>query len=877
MGTKSRGLAVFLLSLILMQTMVSWFGGIVFAPISLPHNADAMWVEPTSFSFNATTTPVGTTFNATVALNMTEDTFAWQVVLYYDHSMLNALSVSKTAASTSEFFAGHATTWAQAINPRAYPPIGNLQAVLVYETLSSPDSQPGPHWGTLFKISFQVVNLPPENESFTSKFDISTEYPSPRQNTFVEAPNGDYLSFTTYDGTYSCINPKGFATTRYSWPMFHHDLKHTGYTESPAPNTNQTIWNYTTGGYVYSPVVVDDKVYVGSGDKNVYCLDALTGALVWNYTTGDLVLSSPAVVGGKVYVGSYDKNVYCLDASTGALTWNYTTGSWVFSSPAVADGRVYVGSYDNRVYCLNALTGAHIWNYTTGYYVTSSPAIVDDKVYVGSCDNKTYCLDALTGAQIWSYTTGNFVGSSPAVADGVVFTGSDDGIVYAFGSVVRVPEDYKTVQEAIDAADPGTTIWVAPGIYNESLVINETITIIGKLGSEPVFNGGGSGIAITLLPGASGSIIAGIVITNWDQGILIIDATNVKIYDNIMSLINCDGITLEGSNAADNLIYSNIFQENTVAINLTTSTTSNTIYKNIITSNNIGLSLKSSGNNITANIIAENQVGIDLSNSNNNIIYHNNFVSNDIQVSISTSTGNTWDNGCPSGGNYWSIYTSVDLYHGPSQNETGSDGINDTQYTIAINNIDRYPLVHPFSAHDIGIPNVITAKIVIGQGYTSSIDLKILNYGMYDETFTLILYANKSIIAMQTITLTRRNSTIVTFVWDTSGFAKGKYSISAYVWPVPGETDTADNNFTGGWVRVSMVGDLTGGTPSPWGFVPDGKVDGKDIAIVALCFGSAPGCSPPYVWNPNSDVNNDVKIDGKDIAIVALHFGQADP
>ena len=877
MGTKSRGLAVFLLSLILMQTMVSWFGGIVFAPISLPHNADAMWVEPTSFSFNATTTPVGTTFNATVALNMTEDTFAWQVVLYYDHSMLNALSVSKTAASTSEFFAGHATTWAQAINPRAYPPIGNLQAVLVYETLSSPDSQPGPHWGTLFKISFQVVNLPPENESFTSKFDISTEYPSPRQNTFVEAPNGDYLSFTTYDGTYSCINPKGFATTRYSWPMFHHDLKHTGYTESPAPNTNQTIWNYTTGGYVYSPVVVDDKVYVGSGDKNVYCLDALTGALVWNYTTGDLVLSSPAVVGGKVYVGSYDKNVYCLDASTGALTWNYTTGSWVFSSPAVADGRVYVGSYDNRVYCLNALTGAHIWNYTTGYYVTSSPAIVDDKVYVGSCDNKTYCLDALTGAQIWSYTTGNFVGSSPAVADGVVFTGSDDGIVYAFGSVVRVPEDYKTVQEAIDAADPGTTIWVAPGIYNESLVINETITIIGKLGSEPVFNGGGSGIAITLLPGASGSIIAGIVITNWDQGILIIDATNVKIYDNIMSLINCDGITLEGSNAADNLIYSNIFQENTVAINLTTSTTSNTIYKNIITSNNIGLSLKSSGNNITANIIAENQVGIDLSNSNNNIIYHNNFVSNDIQVSISTSTGNTWDNGCPSGGNYWSIYTSVDLYHGPSQNETGSDGINDTQYTIAINNIDRYPLVHPFSAHDIGIPNVITAKTVIGQGYTSSIDLKILNYGMYDETFTLILYANKSIIAMQTITLTRRNSTIVTFVWDTSGFAKGKYSISAYVWPVPGETDTADNNFTGGWVRVSMVGDLTGGTPSPWGFVPDGKVDGKDIAIVALCFGSAPGCSPPYVWNPNSDVNNDVKIDGKDIAIVALHFGQADP
>jgi hypothetical protein len=68
---------------------------------------------------------------------------------------------------------------------------------------------------------------------------------------------------------------------------------------------------------------------------------------------------------------------------------------------------------------------------------------------------------------------------------------------------------------------------------------------------------------------------------------------------------------------------------------------------------------------------------------------------------------------------------------------------------------------------------------------------------------------------------------------------------------------------------------LTGGTSNPWAFVPDGKVDGKDITIVALCYGSAPGCPAPYVWNANCDVDNDGKVDGKDIAIVALHYGQA--
>ena len=208
------------------------------------------------------------------------------------------------------------------------------------------------------------------------------------------------------------------------WPMFHHDLSHSGYSTSTAPNTNNTIWNYTTDDSVFSsPAVVDGKIYFGS-DK-VYCLDALTGAHIWNYTTSNSVLSSPAVADGKVYVGSWDNKVYCLDALTGAHIWNYTTGGDVFSSPAVADGKVYVGSWDRKVYCLNALTGTHIWNYTKAYPVDSSPAVADGKVYVGSYDNKVYCLDALTGAHIWNYTTGSSVFSSPAVVDGKIYFGSD--------------------------------------------------------------------------------------------------------------------------------------------------------------------------------------------------------------------------------------------------------------------------------------------------------------------------------------------------------------------------------------------------------------------------------------------------------------------
>jgi parallel beta-helix repeat protein len=101
-----------------------------------------------------------------------------------------------------------------------------------------------------------------------------------------------------------------------------------------------------------------------------------------------------------------------------------------------------------------------------------------------------------------------------------------------------------------------------------------------------------------------------------------------------------------------------------------------------------------SGNNITAN----NGYGIGLYSSSNNSIYHNNFVDNTQQVYIDGSENyqNVWDNGYPSGGNHWSDYAGVDVYSGPYQNESGSDGMGDTPYVIDANNTDHYPLVNPW-------------------------------------------------------------------------------------------------------------------------------------------------------------------------------------
>ena len=78
------------------------------------------------------------------------------------------------------------------------------------------------------------------------------------------------------------------------WPMFHNDLRNTGYSSSTAPRTNQTAWRFNTGGPVDSPTVSGGFVYFGSYDDNFYALNITNGEVVWRFKTGNNILSPAA-------------------------------------------------------------------------------------------------------------------------------------------------------------------------------------------------------------------------------------------------------------------------------------------------------------------------------------------------------------------------------------------------------------------------------------------------------------------------------------------------------------------------------------------------------------------------------------------------------
>jgi len=219
------------------------------------------------------------------------------------------------------------------------------------------------------------------------------------------------------------------------WPMFRHDLRHTGYSTSTAPNTNNTLWTRIVPNTCNSPIVVDSRVFVEDFSGNLHALNESTGAVLWSRKIGPQGSEAPAYADGIVFVGSYGIGggmVSALNATNGNIIWQYQTGGMIWSSPAVADGNVFIGSLDNKLYAFNGTTGALLWTYTTGGEVWSSPAVANGVAFIGSNDHKVYALNETDGQLIWSYTTGNEVMSSPAIVGGKVFVGTKlEGKVYA--------------------------------------------------------------------------------------------------------------------------------------------------------------------------------------------------------------------------------------------------------------------------------------------------------------------------------------------------------------------------------------------------------------------------------------------------------------
>jgi outer membrane protein assembly factor BamB len=282
-------------------------------------------------------------------------------------------------------------------------------------------------------------------------------------------------------------------------------------------DNGQVYWKFSTGNPIgeSSPAYANGVVYIGDAGGWLNAINATTGHKLWAFKTNAEIKSSPVVVGDRLLIGSYDQHLYCLSTRNGSVLWKFKTNAQVHATPAVggalafiagcdgvfrgirlADGReqfnlpfdaytaaspalrssaAYFGTFDNEVLMANlesrtlgwryknperqfpfyssaAVTGSHVvicgrdklvhgltpagkaaWTFATRARVESSPAIAAGRVYVGSNDGRFYVLNLSSGAKLWEFNAGAPFSASPAIGRGRVVIGSQDGRLYCFG------------------------------------------------------------------------------------------------------------------------------------------------------------------------------------------------------------------------------------------------------------------------------------------------------------------------------------------------------------------------------------------------------------------------------------------------------------
>jgi eukaryotic-like serine/threonine-protein kinase len=288
----------------------------------------------------------------------------------------------------------------------------------------------------------------------------------------------------------SCNN-----STNQQTAFFRNDANHTGFYDTRGlKSLIGPAWVFKTGSRIFSsPVICENKLFIGSDDGYLYALDARNGNLLWKFSTGGRVSSTPAAYKNKVAFMSFDGYVYCLDQKSGKEIWKFkTAGEKVFSapgihgmpekdrklddpwdmflsSPVVANDLLYVGCGEGVFYALDAITGQKKWEFKTGDVIHSSPAYANETVYFGSWDSYLYALNVEDGSMKWKFKTGmdtvyyNQVGfqSSPVVYKGVVYSGCRDANVWAI--------DAESGELKWKYYNNGSWVIASPAIHNDTL------------------------------------------------------------------------------------------------------------------------------------------------------------------------------------------------------------------------------------------------------------------------------------------------------------------------------------------------------------------------------------------------------------------------
>lgn len=229
----------------------------------------------------------------------------------------------------------------------------------------------------------------------------------------------------------------------------------------------------------------------------------------------------------------------------------------------------------------------------------------------------------------------------------------------------------------------------------------------------------------------------------------------------------------------------------------------------------------------------------------------------DVYYKQSLDNGDTWSNSVPlidDGSEDWgpAATQSIDsrIWVVWTSNRSDSGGNWDLYYKTSF-------------VHNVAVTEIIPSETKVYQEENVTVDVTVQNYGNYNETFTVNCYTNSTPIGSQGVNLTANASDVVTFTWNTSGFARGNYILKANASSVGGETYTGDNTITHENIRVKLLGDVD----------DNGIVDISDLHALSAAYDSVP--ENPN-WNEEADMNGDNEVNGLDLSALVQKYSKTE-
>jgi hypothetical protein len=803
------------------------------AQLSQPHNADAMWIEPLSTTFNNTTASVGTRFNITVWLNMTEDIFAYQVGLRYNRTQLMCTRAGYTAGGTSVYFQGHLTT--------SPPPVIDSGAlgngsVLASESLLDDDVLSGPHSGSLIWAEFSILMVPASG-NLTSLFDIVSTYPA---KTWVLDPNLNNIALTPYDASYTFTGPQAppplsasissstasiylgqsvlftgavnGGTPPYSLQWFENS--------SLVPGANQSTWTFIPGASatyaVYLNVTDSSATTVESNTLFITVLPPLTGAEI--YVDPSQIIDLSMGPGSIISINITVANVASLGGCSFNLTYDPTVLNWIGFDFLPAGGE-----YPTAIITGNTSAG-FTWmflNYSNPITALSAP-LTSLRFYVNSYG---ISLLSLTDTQLLDQngnpmTHNEFGGIFANIIRDVAVT----NVVPALNWVYQTWTDNINVTVA--------NLGNVTESFNVTAWYNST-----AIGTVPIVNLGSNAQETVTIPWNTTGVASGNYTIMGTASFV-----PFETYFNITNNVYVDGI-VQVLMIIHDVAITNItpavtwaYVNSTVAINVTASNLGNA-------TETFNVTAYEDGNTIGMIPIPSLAAGTN-----------------------TTLTFNWNTSGITVEGNYTlSAFASYVPY----------------EYNTANNYLTQGQVLILTQIRDVAITSVvalayyngsITPRPWVYQGQPMNVTVTASNDGQITESFYVTAYYNANLLGnVSVIGLAPGAAINETFLLNTTYLTLYyNYTISAQASPVPYEFNLTNNVLIDGNVTVRLLGDVNG----------DGVVDGKDISIIGQAFGSYgpnylyPGSPPSSNWNPNCDLNGDDTVDGRDMTLATRNFGE---